>query len=119
MFDFQFQYVYGIIKTGFFWCVVFYFLDQVDDRSGSNRGITFATQRTVSNASTLSPGSEEEGEEEGESGEEGYFMGDDDMEEGPSFRLGSTSKVGVCVCARLSVCACECVCVSTYDKLYK
>ena len=112
---FSFNLQWALFRTCYL-CVVYYFrfqLDQVDDGSGSNRGITFATQRTMSNASTLSPGSEEE-EEEGESGEEGYFMGDDDMEEGPSFRLGSISKVCVCVCLCVHACLCEhvsvCVC---------
>lgn len=63
-------------------------IHQVDDSSGSDQAITFAAQRTLSNASTISP----EGEEE-EEDEEEFLVGDPDMEEGPSFRLGSISKV--------------------------
>ena len=68
-------------------CSWLFVLHQVDDSSGSDQAITFAAQRTLSNASTISP----EGEEEEE--EEDFLVGDPDMEEGPSFRLGSISKV--------------------------
>ena len=68
---------------------LFLFLLQTDDRSESNQAITFTTHRTLSNASTIAPEFKEDEEEE----EEEYFMGDPYMEEGPSFRLGSVSKV--------------------------
>lgn len=64
-------------------------LHQVDDSSGSDQAITFTAQRTLSNASTISP----EGEEEEDKEEEEFLVGDPGMEEGPSFRLGSISKV--------------------------
>ena len=69
---------------------LFLFLLQTDDRSESNQAITFTTHRTLSNASTIAPEFKEDEEEEEE---EEYFMGDPYMEEGPSFRLGSVSKV--------------------------
>ena len=47
----------------------------------------FNTRRTFSNASTISPDMDEEEE----------FLDDPDVDEGPSFRLGSLSKVHVCV----------------------
>ena len=47
----------------------------------SDEGITFITQRTLSSASTVSPDLDDD------------FLSDPDIEEGPSFRLGSLSKV--------------------------
>ena len=61
---------------------------QADDRGDSDQAITFTANRTLSSASTILPDYKEEEEEEEE-----YLVGYPDMEEGPSFRLGSVSRV--------------------------
>ena len=53
--------------------------------ASSEEGITFATRRTFSNASTISPDIDEDED----------LQDDLDIDEGPSFRLGSLSKVCV------------------------
>ena len=53
--------------------------------TSSEEGITFNTQRSFSNASTISPDMDEDED----------LQDDLDVDEGPSFRLGSVSKVCV------------------------
>ena len=60
--------------------------EEDDGRSESDKGISFSTHRTLSNASTISPNFEEEEEEDD-------MLGSHGLEDGPSFRLGSVSRV--------------------------
>ena len=59
-------------------------LQEAEMTTSSEEGIMFHTQRTISNASTISPDMDDEEED---------FQDDPNGEEGPSFRLGSLSKV--------------------------